>query len=233
MLEERLLVWQLNRGRPEALREIYERRKVELGTLATALLADKAEAEDVVHDVFAGFLKSAGTFRLTGSLKGFLATCVANRAWARSLWFRVESGAGTAGCGKSKSSCSFENRIRARPASSMATMDTRSWWSNRPALRGSVFNGSNILAQPFPELLQCPRDLPEVPRHTLPFRGVSRPFSARLRPRVCPVPRRSSGPAHPGRCCHWRRAGWPPGKRGRGRPRGSCRSRAEWPGSVR
>lgn len=80
MLEERLLVWQFNRGRPEALREIYERHKVELVTLATTLLADKAEAEDVVHDVFAGFIRSAGTFRLTGSLKGFLATCVANRA---------------------------------------------------------------------------------------------------------------------------------------------------------
>jgi RNA polymerase sigma-70 factor (ECF subfamily) len=34
----------------------------------------------VVHDVFVSFLRSAGKFRLTGSLKGFLATCVANRA---------------------------------------------------------------------------------------------------------------------------------------------------------
>ena len=80
MLEEQRLVWRFNRGRTEALREIYERYKVSLVTLATALLADKAEAEDVVHDVFVGFLKSAGQFRLTGSLKGFLATCVANRA---------------------------------------------------------------------------------------------------------------------------------------------------------
>lgn len=80
MLEEQRLVWQFNRGRTEALREIYERHKVDLVTLATALLADKAEAEDVVHDVFVGFLKSAGKFRLTGSLKAFLATCVANRA---------------------------------------------------------------------------------------------------------------------------------------------------------
>ncbi len=80
MLEEQRLVWQFNRGRTEALHEIYERYKVDLVTLATALLADKAEAEDVVQDVFVGFLKSAGTFRLTGSLKGFLATCVANRA---------------------------------------------------------------------------------------------------------------------------------------------------------
>ena len=80
MLEEKRLVWQFNRGRTEALREIYERHKDQLVTLATALLAEKSEAEDVVHDVFVGFLHSAGKFRLTGSLKGFLATCVANRA---------------------------------------------------------------------------------------------------------------------------------------------------------
>jgi len=80
MLEEKRLVWRFNRGHPDALREIYERHKVRLVTLATALLADKAEAEDVVHDVFVGILRSAGKFRLTGSLKAFLATCVANRA---------------------------------------------------------------------------------------------------------------------------------------------------------
>ena len=80
MLNEKLLVWQFNRGRTDALRAIYERHKDDLVTLATALLMDKSEAEDVVQDVFVGFLKSAGKFRLTGSLKGFLATCVANRA---------------------------------------------------------------------------------------------------------------------------------------------------------
>lgn len=80
MLEEKLLVWQFNRGRTDALCQIYERHKDELVTLAAALLTDKSEAEDVVHDVFVSFLKSSGKFRLTGSLKGFLATCVANRA---------------------------------------------------------------------------------------------------------------------------------------------------------
>lgn len=83
MLEEKRLVWQFNRGRRDALREIYERHKDELVTLATALLSEQAEAEDVVHDVFVGFLRSSGKFRLTGSLKGFLATCVANRARSR------------------------------------------------------------------------------------------------------------------------------------------------------
>jgi RNA polymerase sigma-70 factor (ECF subfamily) len=80
MFAERLLVWRFNRGGADALREIYDRHKDDLVTLAIGLLADKAEAEDVVQDVFVGFIRSAGKFRLTGSLKGFLATCVANRA---------------------------------------------------------------------------------------------------------------------------------------------------------
>jgi RNA polymerase sigma-70 factor, ECF subfamily len=80
MLREMQLVWRFNRGHTDALREIYETHKHDLVTLATALLIDKAEAEDVVHDVFVGFIRAGGRFRLTGSLKGFLATCVANRA---------------------------------------------------------------------------------------------------------------------------------------------------------
>jgi RNA polymerase sigma-70 factor (ECF subfamily) len=80
MLREMQLVWRFNRGHTDALREIYDEHKHELVTLATALLVDKSEAEDVVHDVFVGFIRAEGQFRLTGSLKGFLATCVANRA---------------------------------------------------------------------------------------------------------------------------------------------------------
>lgn len=80
MLREMQLVWRFNRGHTDALCEIYDQHKHELVTLATALLVDKSEAEDVVHDVFVGFIRSGGRFRLTGSLKGFLATCVANRA---------------------------------------------------------------------------------------------------------------------------------------------------------
>jgi RNA polymerase sigma-70 factor, ECF subfamily len=80
MLKDLQLIWRFNRGHTEALREIYEQNKHELVTLAAALLVDKVEAEDVVHDVFVGFIRSGGRFRLTGSLKGFLSTCVANRA---------------------------------------------------------------------------------------------------------------------------------------------------------
>ena len=80
MLEDKLLIWKFNHGSREALRGIYEKYKDDLVTLAAALLTDKNLAEDVVHDVFVSFIGSARKFRLTGSLKGYLATCVANNA---------------------------------------------------------------------------------------------------------------------------------------------------------
>ncbi len=80
MLEDKLLIWKFNRGSREALRGIYEKYKDDLVTLAAALLTDVNSAEDVVHDVFVSFIESARKFRLTGSLKGYLATCVANNA---------------------------------------------------------------------------------------------------------------------------------------------------------
>jgi RNA polymerase sigma factor (sigma-70 family) len=80
MLEDKRLVWRFNRGDFDALRGIYEKYKDDLVTLAAALLIDVSSAEDVVHDVFVSFMRSSGRFRLTGSLKGFLATCVANSA---------------------------------------------------------------------------------------------------------------------------------------------------------
>lgn len=80
MLEDKRLVWKFNRGDPDALRGIYEKYKDDLVTLAAVLLTDVSSAEDVVHDVFVSFIRSSGKFRLTGSLKGYLATCVANNA---------------------------------------------------------------------------------------------------------------------------------------------------------
>lgn len=80
MLQDKILIWKFNRGEKEALRCIYEKYKDDLVTLAAALLADVSSAEDAVHDVFVGFIKSSERFRLTGSLKSYLATCVANNA---------------------------------------------------------------------------------------------------------------------------------------------------------
>jgi RNA polymerase sigma-70 factor (ECF subfamily) len=80
MLQDKLLIWKFNRGNKDALRYIYEKYKDDLVTLAAALLTDVSSAEDVVHDVFVSFIESRSRFRLTGSLKGYLATCVANNA---------------------------------------------------------------------------------------------------------------------------------------------------------
>ncbi|MHC4324748.1 MAG: RNA polymerase sigma factor [Planctomycetota bacterium] len=80
MLEDRLLLWKFKRGSRDAFRAIYEKYAGDMLTLAGNLLDDKVGAEDIVQDVFIKLVESAGTFRLTGSLKSYLATCVANRS---------------------------------------------------------------------------------------------------------------------------------------------------------
>ena len=79
MLEDRFLIWKLKWGNREALARIYEKYRDDLLGLAGALSNEKSFAEDAVHDVFVGFVSSAKQFQLTGSLKSYLATCVANK----------------------------------------------------------------------------------------------------------------------------------------------------------
>jgi len=80
MLEDKLLVLKCRRGSNDAMCRIYQKYKDFLLTLAKGLLSEPAEAEDVVHDVFVSFARSAKQFQLTGSLRGYLATCVSNLA---------------------------------------------------------------------------------------------------------------------------------------------------------
>jgi len=79
-MEDKLLVVKCKRGSTDALERIYEKYKKDAFMLAIALLNDKSAAEDVVHDVFLSFVRSIEKFRLTGSLRGYLLTCIANRA---------------------------------------------------------------------------------------------------------------------------------------------------------
>ncbi|MBN1505981.1 MAG: sigma-70 family RNA polymerase sigma factor [Sedimentisphaerales bacterium] len=80
MLEDRSLVRRFNAGDTQALGRIYEKYRRGLFQVAGALLHDPAAVEDVVHDAFVAFASQAGRFELKGSLKGYLAICVANRA---------------------------------------------------------------------------------------------------------------------------------------------------------
>jgi RNA polymerase sigma-70 factor (ECF subfamily) len=80
MIEDELLKWRFKCGSRNALCRIYEKYEDYLLTLAMALFNDVNAAEDIVHDVFVSFAKSSENFRLRGSLKSYLATCVTNRA---------------------------------------------------------------------------------------------------------------------------------------------------------
>lgn len=96
-MEDKLLVYRCKRGSQQALTRIYRKYKADLLLLAMALLNDRSACEDVVHDVFVSFVRGLDGFRLTGSLKGFLLTCVANHArnWNKAERRRCRVGVGS------------------------------------------------------------------------------------------------------------------------------------------
>jgi len=94
VLEDRLLAWKLKHGSKEAFCRLYEKYRDDLLRLSISLLSEADAAEDIVHDVFASFIRDAAHFRLTGSLKGYLATCVANRARNANRAYRRRHGSG-------------------------------------------------------------------------------------------------------------------------------------------
>jgi RNA polymerase sigma-70 factor, ECF subfamily len=79
MMEDELLKLRFKAGSLDALRRIYQKYRDYLLTLAMAMVNNTATAEDVVHDVFVSFAQSEAQFRLHGSLRAYLATCVVNR----------------------------------------------------------------------------------------------------------------------------------------------------------
>jgi RNA polymerase sigma-70 factor (ECF subfamily) len=78
-MEDKLLIWKFKRGSTDALCRIYDKYKDHLLKISAALVNDKSLAEDAVHDVIVSFAQSAKSVKVTGNLKSFLATCVANR----------------------------------------------------------------------------------------------------------------------------------------------------------
>ena len=80
MIEDALLKWRFKQGSADALSRIYQKYVDFLLTLAMGLLYDKASAQDAVHDIFVKLAASSKDFKLEGSLKSYLATCVLNRS---------------------------------------------------------------------------------------------------------------------------------------------------------
>ena len=80
VLEDRKLVRLSKRGDRQAFETIYETYADAMLSIARGLLGDWSGAEDVVQEVFIRFVEGLPEFTLRGTLKGYLATCVANRA---------------------------------------------------------------------------------------------------------------------------------------------------------
>jgi len=79
-LEDKRLIYKLNRGSRDALCRIYEKYRDDLVRIAVGLLNNVGSAEDVVQDVFLMLVHSADKYEIRTSLKGYLTTCVANKA---------------------------------------------------------------------------------------------------------------------------------------------------------
>lgn len=80
MSEDRQLLKRLRRGDADVLCLIYEKYMDDLLTVATSLLSDVHSAEDCVHDVFVNFAGAINKLTIRHNLKGYLLSCVANRA---------------------------------------------------------------------------------------------------------------------------------------------------------
>jgi len=79
MVEDRLLLWKLQRGDRDALRRVYEMYRHDLLGLAVTLSNDRATAEDAAHDAFVSFVRVSPGLRLRTSLRSYLLSTVANR----------------------------------------------------------------------------------------------------------------------------------------------------------
>lgn len=81
MSEDHRLLKRLCCGDRDALRRIYETYVDDMLSVAASLLSDVPAAEDCVHDVFVRFAGVAGdALNIRRNLKGYLMSCVANRA---------------------------------------------------------------------------------------------------------------------------------------------------------
>jgi RNA polymerase sigma-70 factor (sigma-E family) len=65
---------------PERLSELYVAHRLQLVRLAILLVDDLASAEDIVQNVFTGFVTSAPRLRDEGAALGYLRTAVVNRS---------------------------------------------------------------------------------------------------------------------------------------------------------
>ncbi len=77
---DQLLVEKARQGDSVAFEKIYHKHRDYMLTIAINLTGHGGWAEDIVQDVFTGFIDSLRTFKLKSSLKSYFAVCVSNKA---------------------------------------------------------------------------------------------------------------------------------------------------------
>lgn len=80
MPEDKELLKRIRCGDMDALRQVYEKYRDDLFTVAVSLLRDVHAAEDCLQDVFVHFAGAQDSFNIRRNLKGYLISCAANRA---------------------------------------------------------------------------------------------------------------------------------------------------------
>ena len=80
MAEDEQLLKRMRCGDKGALQRIYEKYREDLFTMAVSLLGDVHQSEDCLQEVFVNFAGSVGGFNIRHNLKGYLMSCVANKA---------------------------------------------------------------------------------------------------------------------------------------------------------
>lgn len=80
MPEDKQLLKRMRCGDKDALRQIYEKYRDDLFTVAVSLLRDVHASEDCLQEVFVNFAAAVDSLRIRHNLKGYLVSCVANRA---------------------------------------------------------------------------------------------------------------------------------------------------------
>jgi RNA polymerase sigma-70 factor (ECF subfamily) len=78
--QDKHLLKRMRCGDRDALRQIYEKYRDDLFTVAVSLLQDVHTSEDCLQDTFASLVGSVDSFNVRRNLKSYLISCVANRA---------------------------------------------------------------------------------------------------------------------------------------------------------
>ena len=80
ILQDKHLLKRMRCGDADALRQIYEKYRDDLFTVAVSLLQDVHTAQDCLQDIFVALADSADRFNVSRNLKSYLISCVANKA---------------------------------------------------------------------------------------------------------------------------------------------------------